>query len=88
MSDSIGYYGEGGQAGASPRTWQNLYNRTRRMGTRLTSTNKHHFVGSFVYELPFGQRKEVRQLVEQGRRWCRWAAGSWAASSPRIPASR
>ena len=27
MSDSIGYYGEGGQAGGQSAYWQNLYNQ-------------------------------------------------------------
>ena len=57
MSDSIGYYGEGGQAGGQSAYMQNLYDRKSEWGPTYFD-NKHAFTGSFVYELPFGQRKK------------------------------
>ncbi len=32
MSDSIGYYGQGGQAGSQSAYWQNLYNQQSEFG--------------------------------------------------------
>jgi hypothetical protein len=56
MSDAIGYYGEGGQAGAQSAYWQNLYNQKAEWGPTYFD-NKHAFTGSFVYEAPFGKGK-------------------------------
>ena len=86
MSDSIGYYGEGGQAGGQSAYMQNLYDRTAEWGPTYFDV-KHNFVGSFVYEVPFGRKKHF------GANWNpvsmpSWAAGSWAAFSPPTPASR
>ena len=77
MSDSIGYYGEGGQAGGQSAYMQNLYDRRAEWGPTYFDT-KHTFAGSFVYELPFGQKKKF------GSNWNRAvddasAAGRWAA---------
>jgi hypothetical protein len=56
MSDSIGYYGEGGQAGSQSAYMQNLYNRNAEWGSTYFDV-KHAFTGSFVYELPFGAKR-------------------------------
>jgi hypothetical protein len=56
-SDSIGYYGEGGQAGSQSAYMQNLYDRRDEWGPAYFDL-KHNFTGSFVYDLPFGQRKK------------------------------
>jgi hypothetical protein len=57
MSDSIGYYGEGGQAGGQSAYMQNLYDRKAEWGPTYFDVT-HNFVGSFVYELPFGAKKK------------------------------
>jgi hypothetical protein len=57
MSDSIGYYGEGGQAGGQSAYMQNLYDRTAEWGPTYFDV-KHNFVGSFVYDTPFGRKKK------------------------------
>jgi hypothetical protein len=56
-SDSIGYYGEGGQAGSQSAYMQNLYDRRDEWGPTYFD-NKHAFTGSFVYQLPFGEKKK------------------------------
>src|SRR5437667_4947660 len=58
MSDSIGYYGEGGQAGGQSAYMQNLYDRRSEWGPAYFDI-KHNFVSSFVYELPFGSKKKM-----------------------------
>ena len=60
MSDSIGYYGEGGQAGGQSAYMQNLYDRKARVGPdvlRRTSTTSS---ASFVYETAVRPEEEVR----------------------------
>jgi outer membrane receptor protein involved in Fe transport len=57
MSDSIGYYGEGGQAGGQSAYMQNLYDRKAEWGPTYFDVS-HNFVGSFVYETPFGKGKK------------------------------
>jgi hypothetical protein len=56
-SDSIGYYGEGGQAGSQSAYMQNLYDRLDEWGPAYFDL-RHSFTGSFVYDLPFGQKKK------------------------------
>jgi Carboxypeptidase regulatory-like domain len=56
MSDSIGYYGEGGQAGSQSAYWQNLYDQRSEWGPTYFDV-RHNFVGSVVYEAPFGRGK-------------------------------
>ncbi len=58
MSDSIGYYGEGGQAGSQSAYWQNLFNRRAEWGPTYFDL-KHNLVISGVYELPFGKGKTM-----------------------------
>jgi hypothetical protein len=57
MSDSIGYYGEGGQAGGQSAYMQNLYDRKAEWGPAYFDIGQN-FVGSFVYDLPFGKQKK------------------------------
>ncbi len=57
MSDSIGYYGEGGQAGGQSAYMQNLYDRKAEWGPTYFDVT-HNFVASFVYEMPFGHKKK------------------------------
>jgi carboxypeptidase family protein/TonB-dependent receptor-like protein len=58
MSDSIGYYGQGGQAGSQSAYWQNLYNQRSEFGPTYFD-EKFNFVPSFVYELPFGRGRKM-----------------------------
>jgi hypothetical protein len=57
MSDSIGYYGDGGQAGSQSAYWQNLYNQRSEWAPTYFNV-KQNLVGSVVYELPFGRKKK------------------------------
>jgi hypothetical protein len=54
MSDAIGYYGEGGQAGSQSAYWQNVFNQAAEMGPAYFDS-KFMFTGSIVYHLPFGK---------------------------------
>src|SRR5262249_51555655 len=56
MSDAIGYYGEGGQAGSQSAYWEYLYNRKAESGPTYFDV-RHAFVASYVYDLPFGKGK-------------------------------
>ena len=56
MSDAIGYYGEGGQAGSQPAYWQDQYNRKAEWGPTYFDA-KHIFMYGYVYEFPFGRGK-------------------------------
>ena len=87
MSDSIGYYGEGGQAGGQSAYMQNLYDRKAEWGPTYFDVT-HNFVGSFVYETPFGHKQEVRRRTGTRSSMASSAVGSSAASTPRTAASR
>jgi hypothetical protein len=57
MSDSIGYYGQGAQAGSQSAYWQNLFNQQSEFGPTYFD-EKFNFVPSVVYELPFGRGRK------------------------------
>jgi len=57
MSDSIGYYGEGGQAGGQSAYMQNLYDRRSEWGPTYFNVQQN-LVGSVVYEMPFGRKRK------------------------------
>lgn len=57
MSDSIGYYGQGGQAGSQSAYWQYLYCQKCEWGPTYFD-EKYNLTGSFVYELPFGRSRK------------------------------
>ena len=57
MSDSIGYYGQGGQAGSQSAYWQYLYCQRCEWGPTYFD-EKFNLTGSFVYELPFGRSRK------------------------------
>ncbi len=65
MSDSIGYYGQGGQAGSQSAYWQNLYNQRAEWGPTYFD-EKFNFVPSWVYELPFGKGKHFGSSWNRG----------------------
>jgi Carboxypeptidase regulatory-like domain/TonB-dependent Receptor Plug Domain len=54
MTNSLGYYGQGGQAGSNSAYWQNLYDKAAEWGPAYFD-NTHSFVTSYTYELPVGQ---------------------------------
>jgi hypothetical protein len=57
MSDSIGYFGAGGQAASQSAYWQNLYNRRAEWGPCYYDAT--HVLSSYaVYELPVGRGKK------------------------------
>jgi hypothetical protein len=56
MSDSIGYYGEAGQAASQAAYFQNVYDRKSEWGpTYFDATNMFNFV--YTYQFPFGNGK-------------------------------
>jgi hypothetical protein len=57
MSDSIGYYGQGGQAGSQSAYWQNLFCQKCEWGPTYFDAT-HMLVISFVYETPFGHGRK------------------------------
>jgi len=64
MSDSIGYYGQGGQAGSQSAYMQNLYDRISEWSPTYFD-NKFNFVPSAVYELPFGRGRKYASNVNK-----------------------
>jgi len=76
MSDSIGYYGEGGQAGAQSAYWQYLYDRRAEWSPSYFDAT-HIFSYSGVWELPFGRNRRF------GANWSRSldaVLGQWQLS--------
>jgi hypothetical protein len=75
MSDAIGYYGEGGQAGNQSAYFQNIYDRAAEWGPTYFDAT-HTFTGAFAYDLPFGAGKRI------GGNWnpvMKQAFGGWQA---------
>jgi hypothetical protein len=56
MTDSIGYFGEGGQASPTSAYWQNLYDQRAEWGPCYYDV-AHVLTSYAVYELPFGRNK-------------------------------
>jgi hypothetical protein len=57
MSDSIGYYSDGGQAGPQSAYMQNLYDRKDEWSPTYFDV-KQSFVASYYYELPVGRGRK------------------------------
>jgi hypothetical protein len=57
MTNSIGYYGQGGQAATASAYWQNLYNMAAEWGP-CDYDATHNIVGNAIYSLPFGRGKK------------------------------
>jgi hypothetical protein len=73
MSDAIGYYGQGGQAGSQSAYWQNLYDQKAEWGPTYFDV-QHNIAISTVYEMPWGRNKKF------GANWNRAAdavLGGW-----------
>src|SRR5258708_7731231 len=58
MSDSIGYYGDGGQSGGQSPYWQNLFCQKCEWAPTYFDL-RHSVVASFVYEMPWGRGKAM-----------------------------
>ena len=56
MTDSIGYYGAGGQSAPTSAYWQNLYDKRAEWGPCYFDAT-HVFTSYAIYELPFGHGK-------------------------------
>jgi hypothetical protein len=56
LSDSIGYYGAGGQSAPTSAYWQNLYNKKSQWGPCFYDV-EHIFSGYATYDLPFGRNR-------------------------------
>jgi hypothetical protein len=54
MTNSIGYYGQGGQAATTSAYWQNAYNSVAEWGP-CDYDAAHNFVMNSIYSLPFGK---------------------------------
>jgi Carboxypeptidase regulatory-like domain len=65
MSDSIGYYGQGGQAGSQSAYWQNLFCQACEWGPTYFD-EKFNLTGSFVYDLPFGRGRKFGSNWNKG----------------------
>ena len=65
MSDSIGYYGQGGQAGSQSAYWQNVFNQKSEFGPTYFD-EKFNLVPSVVYELPFGHGRKYGTAWNKG----------------------
>ena len=57
MTDSIGYYGAGGQSAPTSAYWQNLYNKRAEWGPCYFDV-ANVFTAYAIYDLPFGQGKK------------------------------
>jgi hypothetical protein len=57
MTNSLGYYGQGGQAASNSAYWQNLYDMASEWGPAYFD-NTHSFVTSYTYQLPVGRGKQ------------------------------
>ncbi len=73
MSDSIGYYGDGGQSGSQSAYMQNLYDRRSEWSPQLADV-KHNFVASYYYEFPFGKGKKFGAGASRGTNYL---IGGW-----------
>lgn len=58
MTNSLGYYGQGGQAASNSAYWQNLYNMPSEWGPAYFDST-HSFVTSYTYQLPVGRGKHI-----------------------------
>jgi hypothetical protein len=56
LSNNIGYYGDGGQAGTEGWYPQDLYDMVAEWGPNYFSAT-HNFTASYTYQLPFGSGK-------------------------------
>ena len=56
LTNSVGFFGEGGQSASQSAWWQNQYNPKGDYGSCYYDV-KHVFTGYLIYDLPFGRGK-------------------------------
>ena len=76
MTNSIGYYGQGGQADNASAYFQNIYNMRAEWGACGYDAT-HNFVGNAIYALPFGRD---RQFGKSMNKVLDGVVGGWTAS--------
>lgn len=76
MTNSQGFFGEGGQSQAPSAWWQNTYNPAGETGACYYNV-KGVFTGDAIYELPFGRGK---QFGSHMNRAADAVAGGWRVS--------
>ena len=64
MTNSIGYYGQGGQADNASAYFQNIYNAAAEWGACGYDAT-HNFVGNAVYSLPFGRNQQFGKSMNK-----------------------
>jgi hypothetical protein len=77
MTNSIGYYGEGGQADGTSAYWQNLYNSAAEWG-ECEYNATHNFVANAVYSLPFGRGQKYGNGMNKA---ADLVVGGWTAGA-------
>ncbi len=82
MTNSIGYYGDGGQASTNNYYWPNAYNGRSQWGPCYYDVT-HTFSGYVTYDLPFGRG---RKLGSNMNKFADAVVGGWQANA--IPTFR
>jgi hypothetical protein len=65
MTNSIGYYGQGGQADNASAYFQNIYNMKAEWGA-CGYDAASNFVGNAIYSLPFGRGRQFGNNINKG----------------------
>ncbi len=73
MTNSQGFFGEGGQSSAPSAWWQNSYNPEGETGACYYNV-KGDFTGYFIYDLPFGRGKQFGSNMSRA---ADLAVGGW-----------
>ncbi len=76
MTNSIGYYGQGGQAATASAYWQNLYDMAAEWGP-CDYDATHNFVLNAIYSLPYGHGQKYGSGVNK---FADAVLGGWKAS--------
>jgi hypothetical protein len=76
MTNSIGYYGQSGQAATTSAYWQNAYNSVAEWGP-CDYDAAHNFVMNTIYSLPFGRGQKFGQNMNKA---LDAVVGGWKAS--------
>ncbi len=82
LTNSIGYYGDGGQASTGIYYWPNAYNGKSQWGPCYYDTT-HVLNGYVTYDLPFGRGRTYGANMS---RWADAAVGGWQVNA--IPTFR
>ncbi len=76
LTNSVGFFGEGGQSASQSAWWQNLYDQKAEYGGCYYDI-KHNLTGYAIYDLPFGRGKaygaNMNKLADA-------VAGGWRVS--------